>query len=138
MARRFFYVSLGILALALAYQLGARQSEAQAFGSGPIAFVSASDPQYIWDSSDQCWRREGPAGTEYSFWAYSFDMPFPPSSVIDHVHWNSRDLFVTDAGVVWEFTPGGAIWTVVGTFGGGPVTVEDESWGAIKEMFMDK
>lgn len=45
-AKSFFYVSLGILALAAAYHVGARNATAQVQGSNPTAALVTSEGAY--------------------------------------------------------------------------------------------
>ena len=49
MARKFFYVSLGILALALAYSLGAARTEAQGSTTTFVALTEDSEGGTVWD-----------------------------------------------------------------------------------------
>jgi hypothetical protein len=106
-ARRFFYVSLGILALAIAYSTGARQAEAQ---SSAVVFAGIAVTQsgtrtttmaittggdvYARDEMPQC---SGGGGT---------------------MTWNSN-----------------CQWTLVDNVLGGPVPVEGSSFGAVKGAY---
>ena len=59
MARRFLFVSLGILALSLAYQIGASRTEAQASGAPFVALAhDASQGQFFYAlaSDGDVWR----------------------------------------------------------------------------------
>jgi len=62
MAKRFFYASLGILALATAYHLGASRTDAQ--GTGPFVALASGDGMTLGEflaltAAGDVWRIEG-------------------------------------------------------------------------------
>ena len=70
-ARSFFYVSLGILALAAAYHLGATTARAQA--QGPVAAVGGMPGTYLSSVDITVMTQSGDMYTRH--WYGSFDTP---------------------------------------------------------------
>jgi hypothetical protein len=125
MARRLFYVSLGILALAIAYTLGANSAGAQG-RSGAILMMDHNG--WVIDSAEQVWN----IGANIpGVWDREpvYDPPVPLSEV---QLWSAHAL-VTSDGHGWYNNGGG--WVDCGPHPGGPVPVEGSSVGAIKAAY---
>jgi len=128
-AKSFFYVSLGILALAAAYHLGASNARAQSGGAitmpscdGPVAGVVGRSLYYLNGNT-------GSTGVLHD--------PIPGTSPIIATGCDSAHLQVLlENGDVygWNGTadaPGG-YWTYYGNLVGGATPATRESWGAVK------
>lgn len=131
LAKRFFYVSMGILALMVAYHLGAVKATAS-FSSGQIvglwgyhAHTEAGDAWALYPST---WSRD-PA----------YDLPVPVSDV--KFIGGDRDggaWLVTRSDEGWVRYDAG--WQSLGSFPGGPTSVppmSPVSWGEVKGQFAD-
>jgi hypothetical protein len=125
MAKRFAYISFGLLCLVAAYQFGASQAVGSAAGSEILAMDHSG---WFLDSSGQVWNVVTPALGSWTRWP-TYDCPVPVSEV---KYWGAHSL-LTWADVAWAHD--GFNWHEVGPFPGGPVTVDDESWGRMKERF---
>jgi hypothetical protein len=106
MAKRFFFVSLGILCLAAAYHLGVVSSQAQ--GGGEIAGVANLAPHYGFMAVTT-------GGDVYA----TYGIPQ-----------------CTGSGMVWSDNgQPDCIWTLVGNILDGPIPAKDSSFGAIKSHY---
>jgi hypothetical protein len=127
MAKRFFYVSFGILCLVAAYQLGAEQARADwdsttsgvvVGGGGEVWYARDGVAWQL--SSDDTWRR----------WPEA-DLPVPFSGVtFFDQEYNGDPVRVTAGDEVWFWQAGA--WQLADPFPGGPVSLDGASWGKVK------
>ena len=136
MARRFFYVSLGILALALAYNLGASRTEAQSSGTTVVLGLAGD---VVWDGSGQAWEIQSASQWDR---VPEWDVPVPAAEVLFIQTRGSGFIgFFADLGTangeVWGFNSNSPAphWTYRGQVPGSPVPVEGSSFGAIKGSY---
>lgn len=136
MARRFFFVSMGILCLTAAYQLGARSARADVDPTNPgpvlIADIGA------WGADGSAWIAQSGGGSWYRQ-STNLDLPVPASAVamIDGES-TQNFVLVTNSGAVWRCSGAGSVgsaWKLMPPFPGGPVPVEGSSFGQIKGQF---
>jgi hypothetical protein len=127
MARRFFYISLGILCLVAAYQLGAERARADWDQESPGVIWGQSGRWFV-TASGEAWE-----GSYVHEWQRhpEFDLPIPATEVKFYA---GRSILLTKDEVLWEQDPGGQ-WVEVGPFPGGPVTSPSGSWGKVKESY---
>jgi hypothetical protein len=129
-AKSFFYVSLGILALAVAFHLGATSAKGQA-GAGPqVAGVTGSGvvSAAIVDAAGYIWATAGLNNPVFGPIA-------PPSSTriiaIGAGEYGAHIFIVNEGGEFWEWT--GSSWLLQHSFPSGPPTAaERTTWGRIK------
>ena len=126
MARRFFYLSMGILELAGAYHLGAARTEAQLAAGSLIHSMDYAG--WFLDTSGQVWNTGSPKPDTWTRWP-AYDIPIP---VGDVRLWGPQSLITWDD-VAWAHD--GAAWTEVGPFPGGSVSVEAKTFGSVKGQF---
>jgi len=136
LARRFFYVSLGILALAVAYHLGATRATAEWNHSVPgeiVGFASRGGICYAFSQSGQAWGLDSPSG-----WTRepTVDLPVPVSDVKFCVGSTINLFIVTNSDEVWsqDWANG---WVSMPAFPGGSTgvsapTLEPTTWGKLK------
>ena len=121
-SRTFLHVSLGILALAAAYHLGARTATAQA----TMHFV----PQgYTVFSGSQLWSLNCGGG-----WCPVPASDMPPVSPSSLAVLVPGGFAITQSGEGWWKYTGGE-WINVGLPPGGPTPVRQESMGAVKARY---
>jgi hypothetical protein len=118
MARRFLYVSLGVLALALAYNLGASRTEAQ--GGGTFVGISvAKDPT------------ASPGGAMVTTAITSNgDVYATPGAPGCH---GSEALWTV--GYLSSCSASSPSWTYMGNVLTGPISTKKSSFGAIKGAY---
>ncbi|GJM43332.1 MAG: hypothetical protein DHS20C21_01740 [Gemmatimonadota bacterium] len=130
MARRFAYVSFGMLCLVAAYQLGARDARADWDNDGPgfiIGAASGIGGGRVWTADGKSYRLLGSAGFERDVeWA---DLPIPTTNV----KLLADDILVSNDDDVWQGASS-AGWEYVGRLGG-PVSLAEGSWGETKAQF---
>jgi hypothetical protein len=125
LAKRFLYVSAGILCLALAYHFGSGSATAQ----GPSAVRRLGDSWF--QSGGAVYRAEG-SSCETSGWVLELDLPpVPPSALISY----DREVAVTETGEGWVKCPViDGTWQSIGAIPGATVT-ERTSWGNVKARY---
>ena len=135
MARRFFFVCLGILCLVCAYQLGADRARADWDANAPGEIVGGG--QRLWFTRDgeawrlletsMTWERQDPA----------LDLPVPASEVkfMDNVS-GAGIFMITTEDVAW-FAGGAGPWEQIGPFPGAPVPLKTDSWGKVKDRYRE-
>jgi hypothetical protein len=128
MAKRFMFVCFGLLALALAYHLGAKNASAQA---PPYHFVGWGNLVVV---GDQAWQL-GAGG-----WTQRFPQDLPPVPPSTLVWWEDQPrgaggmIALTENGEGWSSGgPGG--WVSVGFPPGGPTPTRQQSWGQVKAKY---
>ncbi len=136
MARRFFYVSLGILCLTATYQLGAERAGAEWDGGSPGDIIGGAFAQGgAWigfTSAGEAWSVTPAVG-----WIRQFDFDLPVSSSEVKFLDSNGEIFVliTVSDVAWEYVAGVG-WFEVGPFPGGVVglqeALEASTWGRVK------
>jgi hypothetical protein len=143
MARRFFFVCLGILCLVCAYQLGADRARAdwdltvpgQVVGGGPTNLG-------VWyTAAGEAWgiRVVGPQQYEWVR-ADGFDLPVPASEVkfLSSVENAGFIQVLTNDDVAYVLNwVAGEQWVEVGPFPGGPVPLRGDSWGGVKDRYRE-
>jgi hypothetical protein len=128
MAKKFMFVCVGILALTVAFLLGAQFGRAEYVDhstSGIVAEISGRvllDNGEVWNYDDSQFR-----------WFLVRTLPVPISTI---KFW-SLERFVTDANEVWRLNPGEPeTWFNEGSPpGGGPTPTQPSTWGSIKAQF---
>jgi hypothetical protein len=136
MAKRFFYLSLGILCLVAAYQLGAERARADWDLQSPGQIVGANGPgESVYTADGTAWFVDPNGGgwiraSDYQpLW--DLDLPVPA----EDVKFLSASVLITKTDEAWWFGWGPDEWQYVGPFPGAPVPVEKGSWGSIKGRF---
>jgi hypothetical protein len=129
MARNFLYVSLGILALTLSYQIGAEQASADwnASALGQIVGLSAgngSQPRIFLRNGESRYVNPPFGLVRDVEWA---DLPVPS----EEIKIFGEGLLVTHDDSVWMFgLPPDGGWAFVGQIEG-PISSTSNSWGKI-------
>ena len=131
MAKKFMYVCLGILALAVAFHLGARCGKAETMvdhsGSGIVAiYTGRMGPaiDVLLDNGEAWWYMSG-----WEHPSATYDTPVSPSEI---KFW-TLTRFVTHSNELWVH--GGGIWTNYGAPPTGPSLTEPATWSQIKAEF---
>ena len=130
MAKRFMYLSIGLLCLVAAYQLGAVNAEAEWDCSAAPGFCGGWAGMWF-DSS----------GLAYSGMVHNggqrepdYDLPVPPGEVAFLEGSTFIGYLLTKSGEAWYHDDGGTTteWQYLTTLPGGPVSQQSESWGGVK------
>jgi len=125
-ARKFFYVSLGILALSIAYQLGA--------GSVRADFDDSTNSPIVGMHGDNVLDRNGEV---WSLFSLSWDRrptQDPPVPISEIRFWQVNQL-ITHDDVAWAWSGYPDFeWVNIGPYPG-TVSVEAESFGSTKGRF---
>lgn len=128
MAKRFFYVSMGVLALAVAYLLLAVDPVEADWDEGGLSCVAGGDGLYWYDQSGSAYRMN-PSSYQWET-ASDRDLPISVSSVsffgtLDDSH---DRILITASGETWIFNAYG--WQTVGSFPScGGTATKNECWG---------
>ena len=136
MVKHFAYISFGILCLITAYQVGVERVRAEWNGGalGQIiggAFAEGG-PWIAFTANGEAWSITPAVG-----WIRreDFDLPVPSSEVkfLD----SNGELFIliTTADDVWEIVDNGFGWFQLDPFPGGPVALDQQSWGQVKGAY---
>jgi hypothetical protein len=123
-AKRFMYVSIGLLALTVAFEWGASTARGQASGFRVIGSgtVVAGDAVYFLDTAN------APEGWRQLPYASITLPPVPASSLVNY---SSGFLAITDSGEGWGKV--GGVWTNLGPV---PTTPTLQStWGGVKAKY---
>lgn len=128
MAKRFMCVSIGVFLLVAAFELGASRVRAE-YNPGTqglvAAFAAIGSGGRAYGASGEAWSVQvGAPWTRQP----QLDLPVP----LGEVKFLDENAFVTQSDVVWGFNTGTQTWEDLGSFPGGPVTLEQESWGRVK------
>jgi hypothetical protein len=131
MAKKFMYVCLGILALVVAFHLGARHGSASIVDHSTTGIVAAYADEYddwcwvLMDSGD-VWRWNTISG-----WLHStnYTVPVPVSEI---KFW-SFGIFVTTDNELWRGE--GGVWQNIGSPPAGPTLTQPTTWSRIKAGF---
>ena len=123
--KRFAYAAIGILALTLAHEIGARGARADVDPGNPGPVLLGG--QYAWSASGECWAATGGDGQ----WTRSppRDLPIPAQDVAMVEEAGPYVIVVAQAGDVWRFEND---WLEMQPFPAGPVSIEPRSWGSVK------
>ena len=131
MAKQFFYVSMGILALVVAYHLGAvKAAKAEWTGSGCVVgmacpyFYAPTGEAYIFSESSEAWERRD-----------EVDLPVPIADVAMLDDYSTNKYLVTVSGEVWRWIPSGPWEQLPQLPSCIPSKTEQTSWGGLKDMF---
>ena len=127
MARRFAYISFGILCLTAAYQLGAERASADWDQTLSGQVVGIDGAIRVWDNAGRGWTVEV-SPPEWVRVA-SLDLPVP----VSEVKILAGNAFITYDDVAW--VQSGGQWVNCGPFPGGPIAVEQESAGSVKGKY---
>ena len=136
MAKRFAYVSFGILCLVASYQLGVERAKADWDHSGTGAIVGGDFRTYFGAAGD-AWRINHSTAS----WdrTEEFDLPFPASEVkfYSQASWDGGVLFlVTKDDEAWFKLPSPQYaWEYVGLLPGTPVSLQSQSLGGTKSKY---
>ena len=136
MAKRFMYISIGINCLVAAYQVGVEKARADwANGSaGQVAGIAhvSSDNFAVWSQSGEAWVL---LGNNWGGRDPSMDLPVPTSEIKLLAGTSIGNMaLVTVSDLVYHWS---GDWVLVGPFPGSPVSLEDNSWGKVKERYRD-
>jgi hypothetical protein len=136
MAKKFMYVCLGILALTLAFHLGAQYGKAETMvdqsGTGIVAvYTQRAGPAIdaLLDNGE-VWSYWMGAGWEHS--PSGYDTPIAPSEI---KFW-TLTRFVSQSNELWVH--GGGVWTNYGAPPTGPSLTQPTTWSRIKAEFGDE
>ena len=145
MARKFFLVSLGILALAIAYNLGAERARADWDATAPGQIIgggmnNVNDSRW-YTATGEAWTLDR-HGWERGEWEARTDLPVPANQV-KFLNFEGGSggfgvhlITVDDVGwTIHTAHPTHGEWTEVGPFPGGPVTVDPQSFGKTKGSY---
>ena len=126
MAKRFMYVSVGVLFLVAAYQLGVERARAD-WDISVSGQIVGGDHYFWYTASGEAWYVDGSGWSRAS----GGDLPLPGTDVKFLYRDYSTANLVThdDVAWFWEASQG---WTNMGPFPGGPVALDEESWGSVK------
>ena len=130
MAKRFMYVSIGVLCLVAAYALGTERARAEWNADSPgqlVGMVSDGSSIFVFTRSGSAWTASNDAG-----WlgpASYADLPVP----VDDVAMLGKWTIITKDDVLWVHLSDH--WESRGPFPGGPVSQEARSWGSTKGRF---
>jgi len=126
MTKRIFYLSLSLLCLVCAYQLGADRARAD-WDTGLPGQVIGLDYKIAWAADGSCW------SVEFTGWERHDvgDLPVP----VGDVKLLSDNTLITNSDVAYRHGEGA--WHYVGPFPGGPVPLQSESWGKVKGRYHD-
>jgi len=129
--KRFLYGSLGVLALALAFHLGAESVKSGYVDNsttGAVAIAPGANP-YILDENGVVWLIDVPSG-------WRDDIASPPLPVpASEVKLWTTNMFVTHDNHAWRWSEGD--WLDMGPWPGSPTATENTSWGRIKADFRE-
>ena len=126
--KRFAYAAIGLLALTIAHEIGARTARADYNHNGWVVGVT---------SSGVAWNALGEAYAAGAGWIRlpENDLPVAPGDVKSLAGHGSAVTLVTTTDVVWMKPSGPHPWTMMEPLPGGPVSITPKSWGAIKEDY---
>ncbi|MBZ0269316.1 hypothetical protein K8I85_14275 [bacterium] len=134
MAKRFMYMSIGVLCLVAAYQIGVERARAEwSVGTGGQVIgggVSATAESIWYGTSGEAWTMSSSGWVRQA----AFDLPVASSEVefLDSGDGHSKVVhLITTADVGWICVDGEG-WQEIGPFPGGPVALDQESWGKVK------
>lgn len=133
-AKTFFYVSLGTLALAVAFQLGAQSARGQGGASSVagITFTGAPNTMCGTDGSGTVFLASFDRGQLYP--PSQFILPRPGTVIAcagePHDGWV---VVLYDNGEAYRREPGTGAWALLGNlFSASPVQTTRSTWGRIK------
>ena len=129
MAKRFFYVSMGILALTVAYNLGARSVEADWDPDG-MGCVAGVQEHIWWAQSGEAWELNGRSWTVRP----EYDLPVSASSVKMTGNHFGNVALVTTSDDVWVYLSGSG-WQQADPFPGSGTPTTKSLWGDVKRKF---
>lgn len=141
MARRFMYVSIGVLCLVAAYQMGAERARADWNPAGGQIIggdmVSANQSRW-YTAAGEAWKLSS-SGWERGDWEMLIDLPVPATEVkfvtgeAASVGFGVHLITVDDvAWTIFTAGPSSGQWQEIGPFPGGPVSLDQESWSKVK------
>jgi hypothetical protein len=128
MAKKFMYVCFGVLALMVAFHIGAEYGKASIVDHsmpGIIASHREGSLFAVLMEDGQVWGFDG------SEWNLSDDPP--PVAPTEIKFWHGT-YFVTYNDELWHIPPTGG-WTNHGSPPTGPTVVQPTTWGAMKVMY---
>ena len=117
--KRFAYACVGILALTIAHEIGARGARADVdpTNPGPVLLVGP----YSWAADGSCWIF-GPIHDQWTR-VGERDLPIPPSDVA-MIGGGSSIYLATHNGQCWKYENA---WVEMLPFPGGPVSIDHKS-----------
>jgi hypothetical protein len=130
MTKRILYLSLSLLCLVCAYQLGADRARAEwdptlsgvVVGGTSGYWYSASGE--AWWPSFEGWVRQEP-----------YDLPVSAADVKFLSNEGNQLFLITRDDIGWRLYD--SVWTCIGPFPGSPVPLQSDSWGKIKDRYRD-
>lgn len=131
-ARSFFYASLGVLALVIAFHLGARSATAQS--SVAVGAIGCS-PGNVEPTVALVMNRVVYRGKMSGTIGAGFQLlpPIPGTSPVVALDASCTGFALLENGDVWA--GGGPSWSYVGNVLGGPTPARQESMGAVKARY---
>ncbi len=133
MAKQFFFISMGVLALAIAYNLVAVRPVEAAWEPGETGCVACSAENYFWSQAGEAYY----VIPETATWMDDAEknLPVPASTVKFMTRTGSNFYLATVTDEVWIHYSSG-VWQQIATFPGcGGTATEKSSWGEIKREF---
>jgi hypothetical protein len=137
MTKRLFYLSLSLLCLVAAYQLGADRAMAEWDNGAPGQLLGGAfadgGPWVAFTAEGEAWSVTPAVG-----WTRYQDLDLPVSATEVKFLDSNGDIFVliTTDDVAWEYVTGMG-WFELGAFPGGPVPLKTDSWGKAKDRYRD-
>jgi hypothetical protein len=130
MARKFMYVCFGILALVVAFHMGARYGNASIVDHSATGVIASTGQTMLLDTGE-VWRWESDV---YGWQHHSYlDPPIPVSQI---KFWTSGILLSTSDDLwVYDQPSHPSEWHNYGRPGTGGVSTQSTTWGEIKAEF---
>ena len=129
--KQLLYGSLAILALALAFHLGAESAKSGYVDHSSVGVVAVSPDgnPYVLDENGVVWLIDVPSG-----WRDDISAPSLPVPVSQVKFW-TPNMFITYDNHAWRTADDE--WVDMGAWPGGAVATEKRSWGRIKADFKE-
>ena len=126
MAKKFMYVCFGLLALAVAFHLGAQYGRADYVDHSTTGVVSGGAGKVLLDNGE-VWTYDD---SEFT-WVYNYTLPVP----ISKIKFASGDYFVDTFNQMWRHDPDGTWFNCASP--PGVTSTHSTTWGEIKAQFKD-
>ncbi len=130
MAKKFAFVSIGILCLALSALIGFHIGNQAAQAQTP-ALHSLGHNGWVLDSAGQVWNL-----TAANCWERmpAWDIPVP----LADVKWWDNHALITQSEIAWRHDQSTGSWINCGPWPGSPVPTSENTWGNTKEKYRGK
>jgi hypothetical protein len=138
MARNFFYISAGMLMLALAYHFGASTAAAQ--GANLLCAAANQDGSTNWavDSNGALYeqtRNDAGSGPWYPIRTIPVTSKPVALSVFPSTAGDTAFALFAEDGTVYAWVGWQGSYTTSNVFSGGPTPAQHESWGQVKSRY---